>query len=76
MGEKFNSGEGGYICDHCRTLLWAGACGRLNPSRRRYIYSATPSSVVETKKAAFCSRMCRWRHFFRMRPRLGLKEGL
>lgn len=58
MGEKFNSGYGGYICDHCRRLLWAGRGGLQDPLKRKFIYSSTPESVVVKNNMAFCSKEC------------------
>jgi len=58
MCEKFNSGYGGYICDHCRVLLWAGRNGSENPENRRFIYSTKPEDIVELGGLFFCSQAC------------------
>lgn len=63
MTEKWNSGVGGYICDNCRALLWAGHNGSEDVRNRRYIYSVTPTTVVEFAEwpdgyIAFCSNLC------------------
>lgn len=58
MGEKFNSGYGGYICDCCRKLLWAGRNGLEDADARRYIYHVQPEDVVLKDGLAFCSKDC------------------
>lgn len=58
MSEKFNSGYGGYICDTCRALLWAGRDGLINPHKRKYVYSSTEETVVIKDGLAFCSEEC------------------
>jgi hypothetical protein len=49
MSEKFNSGYGGYTCDHytCSKLLWVGWGGKDSPDRRIYCYESTAESVKE-----------------------------
>lgn len=60
MGEKFNSGIGGYTCDTCSILLWAGRDGDEKPENRRYIYTAEPGTVLEDGQGHwFCSNRCR-----------------
>jgi hypothetical protein len=58
MCEKFNSGLGGYICDQCRVLLWAGRNGSAQPEKRKYIYSATAESIVALDGNFYCSEEC------------------
>lgn len=58
MGEKFNSGNGGYLCDTCRRLLWAGFNGHEQPANRRWWYSSTAETVLVTSNYAFCSELC------------------
>lgn len=58
MGEKFNSRMGGYICDHCRRLLWAGFDGHTNPENRKWWYSSTAETVIVTTSYAFCGELC------------------
>lgn len=58
MGEKFNSGMGGYICDSCRVLLWAGPGSLKDPLKRKFVYKATAETIVELEKGIFCSDIC------------------
>jgi len=58
MCEKFNSGLGGYICDSCRKLLWAGKDGSTKPEKRKYIYTTKPEDVVQVGDEFFCSQAC------------------
>lgn len=51
--EKFNSGMGGYICDFCSKLLWAGFS-----DHRIYCYEATPATIVEHRGLFFCNGKC------------------
>lgn len=60
MSERFNNGYGGYTCDACRKLLWAGFNGLEVPKQRRYIYDTKQAEVVIdlVLKVAFCSNDC------------------
>lgn len=58
MCEKFNNGNGGYICDTCRVLLWAGRDGSIDKSNRRYWYKINEEDVVEKYGKFFCSQEC------------------
>ena len=58
MAEVFNSGNGGYTCDLCRVLLWAGFDGKDKRYNRRYTYKTTENEVYETAtgKFKFCKK--------------------
>jgi len=58
MSERFNSGIGGYTCDNCLVLLWAGVGGAKTPENRRYIYSTKKEDIVKVRKDWFCSKDC------------------
>ena len=58
MGERFNSSYGGYTCDYCSTLIWAGADGSVNPEVRKFVYRAKPADVVQVEDKFFCSEQC------------------
>ena len=53
MVEVFNSGMGGYICDQCRKLLYAGK------TVRHYVYSSFKEDIVEEGGLKFCSTRCK-----------------
>ena len=59
MCEKWNSGLGGYICDTCRVLLWAGHKGSERPENRHFIYSTNEEDVVQDGDKFFCSTECK-----------------
>jgi len=67
MSEKFNSGYGGYTCDHytCSKLLWVGWGGKDSPDRRIYCYESTAESVKEKGNYAYCSLKCLTYHQIR-----------
>ncbi len=58
MTERFNSGAGGYTCDGCSKLLWAGVGGLKNPSKRRFWYRETEESilVLDVWDKAYCGK--------------------
>jgi hypothetical protein len=58
MGEKWNSGAGGYTCDTCGVLLWAGHDGKDKPQYRRWWYTCVPDDIIEFGHLAFCSKTC------------------
>lgn len=59
MSEKWNSGHGGYICDTCSVLLWAGHNGSERSENRLYCYRlAGPEEVVQAGDKFFCSNEC------------------
>lgn len=63
MTERFNSGHGGYTCDACNVLLWAGVRGCTFPEKRKFIYSTQASDIVERKtkggeRRFYCSLKC------------------
>lgn len=58
MGERWNSGQGGYTCDTCSILLWGGFDGKGKPQYRRWWYSSIPQTVIEFGNLAFCSQDC------------------
>lgn len=58
MSERFNSGIGGYTCDCCAVLLWAGFKGLTNEHARCYCYGDKQFFIIE-KNLAFCSESCR-----------------
>lgn len=58
MGEKWNSGIGGYVCDHCRVLLWAGFGGLDEGGKRHYYPSARKDYIVIVGGKAYCSIAC------------------
>lgn len=58
MAEKFNSGYGGYTCDNCSVLLWAGANGKDKSERRIYCYNTKLENIVRVKDKIFCSKKC------------------
>lgn len=62
MGEKYNSGMGGYTCDYCNILLWAGFGGRDIPENRQWIYIPTPRIIVEVEDRVYCSEDCAEEH--------------
>ena len=56
MSERFNSGAGGYTCDSCHILLWAGSRGMRYPERREWRYSETADTVLVKDNTAYCSK--------------------
>lgn len=62
MSEVFNSGTGGYICDACRILLWAGPKGVTTPDKRYFIYGTNKEDIVEIDGGIFCSSKCSATH--------------
>jgi hypothetical protein len=58
MTERFNSGHGGYTCDHCGRLLWSGMNGAHEPGNRLYIYGADPEHIVQRDGRFFCDDGC------------------
>ena len=58
MVERFNSGMGGYTCDICHTLLWAGRDGKDNKKNRIYNYSHKATDIYETENGTykFCKK--------------------
>lgn len=60
MSERFNSGAGGYTCDSCHTLLWAGVSALHRPEHRMYCYNETEDSITIDNKGntyyAYCSK--------------------
>lgn len=54
MCERFNSGMGGYTCDGCAVLLWAGHQGSLIPENRNYCYSTNPEDVTKIGNNFYC----------------------
>jgi len=58
MGERFNSGMGGYTCDKCKVLIWAGSKGMKDRSKRHFVYSTKATDIVEDDDNMFCSPEC------------------
>lgn len=58
MSERFNSRMGGYTCDTCCRLLWAGFDGHEVPGNRKWWYSSTAETVLVTASYAFCGELC------------------
>jgi len=56
MCERFNSGMGGYTCDGCAVLLWAGHQGALNPENRIYCYTTKKEDVIQIGNSFFCKK--------------------
>lgn len=54
MTYRFNSGMGGWTCDKCNVLLWAGWESKEYPENRVYCYNETADSITETETEAFC----------------------
>jgi hypothetical protein len=54
MSERFNSGQGGYTCDQCNVLMWAGLSG----DEKIYCYSLTEKDIVEIEGKFFCCSKC------------------
>ena len=63
MGWKFNSGIGGYTCDECCKLIFAGMPGK----QKKYIYDTEHGEEIESASGElrwiFCSMDCylKWR---------------
>lgn len=55
MTERFNSGYGGYTCDECNVLLWAGHSGSTNPENRFFCYKAKPHNIVQYNACFYCA---------------------
>lgn len=55
MSERFNSGMGGYTCDECCVLLWAGIGGAENPANRFYSYEAKAEDIVAKNGCFYCA---------------------
>jgi hypothetical protein len=58
MGERFNSGNGGYTCDQCGVLIWSGYSGKSVPENRYYEYGTKKEAIVENEEVCFCSQKC------------------
>ncbi len=57
MTERFNSGRGGYTCDGCGALLWAGFNGLEKPANRGYIYGIQSEDVfIRDDGTAVCKK--------------------
>lgn len=56
MCERFNSGMGGYTCDGCDVLLWAGHNGAQNPQNRVFCYSTKPEDVIQIDNCFYCKK--------------------
>jgi len=61
MGMTFNSGMGGYTCDSCNTLLYAGGWF-WNKDRskddRNFYYFTQKEDILEKEDKQFCSKEC------------------
>lgn len=56
MSERFNSGMGGYTCDGCDVLLWAGHQGSIHPENRIFSYSTKKEDVIKIGNCFYCKK--------------------
>ncbi len=56
MCERFNSGMGGYTCDGCNVLLWAGHQGSTIKENRVYCYSIKEEDVIAIDDGFYCKK--------------------
>lgn len=68
MGEKFNGGQGCYLCDYCSVILWYGRDGAEHPENRRSpLYGPSISKVIAFRGRFYCSRSCAFYNLWRGR---------
>lgn len=58
MAEVENKGMGGYECDYCEKLMWAGVGGLRDARRRQFFYETRSKDLILVDGLAYCSRDC------------------